>query len=404
MSHDAFRSGPLRVALVHSFYASTSPSGENQAVLDHARALRQAGHTVSTVDAHTDELQGRPLYTARAGLTVATGRGRSPLAALQRIRPDVVHVHNLFPNFGRSWLRYWRGPLVATLHNYRPLCAAATLYRDGAACTRCPDGDRWAGVRHGCYRGSGLATLPLAVAGRRGATGDPLLLRADRIAVLCSLSRDLYLGAGVPADRVALVPNFVSAPRGSSRAAPDDARWVYVGRLSAEKGVLELLNRWPDGEPLDVIGDGDLLQACRQAAPSSVRFLGGIAREELRRRLPSWTGLVFPSRCFEGAPLVYLEALAAGLPVLAWAGSSVSQAVQEQGTGLVVQPDLPLDPVLSHARLTLPALRQRCQQVYEAEYSEEKWLARIRHLYDDAARHWAARPRTVQGASAGPGA
>jgi glycosyltransferase involved in cell wall biosynthesis len=370
---------------VHSFYGSASPSGENQAVLDQMDALQRAGHRVSLVAAHTDRLRDQPLYPVRTALTVATGRGRSPAAALRRLRPDVTHVHNLFPNFGRSWARSWTGALVATVHNYRPLCATATLYRDGAVCTLCPDGDRWAGARHGCYRGSRVATLPLAVAGRRGAAADPLLRRADQVVVLSRLSRELYLRAGLPADRLALVPNFVSSPGTYSRAAGDRSRWVFVGRLSPEKGILEALNAWPEGEPLDVIGDGDLLQACRRTAPSSVRFLGAMDRHEVRRRLPSWAGLVFPGRCFEGAaPLVYLEALAAGLPVLAWPGSSVSQAVQEHGTGLVVEPGMQLGPVLAQAGLVLPMLRQRCREVYEAEFSEQHWLERTLGLYREA--------------------
>ena len=159
----------MRIAVVHSFY-SGQPSGENEAVRDQVRALRAAGHDVDLFAAHTDELAGDRLYPLRAALRVATGRGASPLSRLRAHAPDVVHVHNLFPNFGRSWVCEWDGPLIATLHNYRPLCARATLYREGAECTRCPDGERWAGLRYGCYRDSRAATLPLALAGRHGAT------------------------------------------------------------------------------------------------------------------------------------------------------------------------------------------------------------------------------------------
>ncbi|MEZ0092396.1 glycosyltransferase family 4 protein [Streptacidiphilus sp. EB129] len=388
----------LHVAVVHSFYGSASPSGENQAVLDQMDALQRAGHTVSLVAAHTDRLQDRPLYSVRAALTVATGRGRSPAAALRRLRPDVTHVHNLFPNFGRSWARSWTGPLVATVHNYRPLCAAATLYRDGAVCTRCPEGDRWAGGRHGCYRGSAAATVPLAVAGCRGAAADPLLHEADRVAVLSEQSRDVYLRAGLPADRLAIVANFVSRPGAQPRPAVDRSRWAYVGRLSEEKGILELLRQWPDEQPLDVVGDGELMQACRSVAPRAVRFLGTLEREEVRRRLPSWAGLLFPSRCFEGAPLVYPEALAAGLPVLAWAGSSVGRAVQEHGTGLVVRPGMPLGPAVAQARRTFPALRRHCREVYAAEFSEQRWLERTLSLYQQAARSRATRASSGGGA------
>ncbi|MEI5007977.1 glycosyltransferase family 4 protein [Streptomyces sp. PmtA] len=323
-----------RVALVHSFYSSRRPSGENAAVLDQAEALRAAGHDVTLVAAHTDALETERGYTLRAAVRVATGRGRSPLAELRRLGPDVVHVHNLFPNFATDWLDRWPGAVVATLHNYRPVCAAATLFRDGKTCTACPDGDRWTGLRHGCYRGRRGATLPLTWAGRHGAAAHPLLRRAERLVALSERSRDLYQRFGVPPEKLALVPNFVAS--GSPGTGPEDrsaapaARWVYAGRLSEEKGILPLLRSWPESEPLDVIGSGPLESACREVAPGAVRLLGPLPRQEVAARLPRYTGLVFPSVCPESATaLVCQEALAAGVPVLALAGSAAADSVRQ---------------------------------------------------------------------------
>lgn len=378
---------PYTIAIVHSFYSGASPSGENQAVLAQARALRRAGHEVHILAARTDELSRTALYTARAALTVATGRGRSPLAGLRNLRPDVVHVHNLFPNFGRSWLRHWNGTLLATLHNYRPLCAAATLYRDGAHCTRCPDGDRWAGLRHGCYRGSPAATAPLAWAGRKGPAADALLCRADRLIVLSETGRRVYCKAGVPPHRMTLLPNFTTAPpadphrRPAGSSGPAGTRWVFAGRISAEKGLLELLRLWPAGEPLDVVGEGPLMEQCRAAAPPAVRFLGVLEQSDLRRRMPSWRGLVFPSRVLEGAPLIYPEALCAGLPVLAFAGSAVADMVHRHGTGTVVRWDEPLGTALAHAAERFPALRPVCRATYRQHYTEDIWIRRMEALY-----------------------
>ncbi|MGX1669811.1 glycosyltransferase [Streptomyces sp. NPDC055400] len=374
----------MKIAVVHSFYTSATPSGENALVRDQVRALRTAGHEVELFAAHTDELASDPLYPLRAAARVASGRGHNPLARLRAYAPDMVHVHNLFPNFGRSWVRHWDGPLVATLHNYRPLCAAATLYRAGAACTRCPDGEPWAALRYGCYRESRAATLPLAWAGRHGHARDPLLARADRIVVNSRLSERTYLRAGVPAERLVLVPNFVDAPQSAEAPGDDNGRWLVAGRLTAEKGVLELLRQWPAHEPLDVVGDGELLADCRAAAPASVRFVGHLDRSELCRRMPSYRGLVFPSRWYEVAPCVHVEALAAGLPVLAFEGSSVAEAVREHGTGLVTQWDKPLAPVLTEAATRFPSLRPRCRQVYAGHYTEPAWITRITEAYEAA--------------------
>src|SRR5688572_988933 len=129
----------MRIALVHSYYSSRVPSGENNVVDAQAQALRSAGHDVVVVAQSTNHRMRRRTYSLEAAVTVATGIGPSPLRALREFAPDVVHLHNLFPNFGRRWLREYDGPLVATMHNYRPLCPAATLFRDGGVCTECPD-------------------------------------------------------------------------------------------------------------------------------------------------------------------------------------------------------------------------------------------------------------------------
>lgn len=369
----------MRIALVHSFHGSPVPGGENEAVLDQAAALARAGHDVHLVAARTDDLRHAAGYAARCAITVATGHGRSPVSALRALAPDVVHVHNLFPNFGRAWAAAWTGPLVASLHDYRPLCAAAVLYRDGARCTRCPDGDRWAGLRHGCFRGSRLATLPLAWAGRGGVARDPLLRRADRVVVSSEVSRDAYVRAGLPYERLELLPGFVPLVAGAGGGERE--AWVYAGRLTPESGILDLLRRWPAGRRLDVAGAGPLERACRAAAPASVRFLGRVERGALRRSLPGYRGLVFPGRWPQGVPLVYLEALAAGLPVLAFEGSAVPRVVRTEGTGTVTGWDAPLPAALDAADRIFPTLRAHCRDVHAERYGEAVWVERTGRLY-----------------------
>lgn len=367
---------PLRVAVVHGYYSNRMPSGENVVVDLQVAALRAAGHTVEVFARHQEEVEGARTYPVQAALRAATGRGYDPADAIDAFAPDVVHVHNLFPNFGRTWVRRYAGRLVATLHNYRPICPAATLYRDGARCTLCPDGrSARPAVRYACYKDSRLATVPVALGTRFAA--DPLLAAADRVLVLNDDMRGHYQAVGVPAERLVTVPNFVSDPGAPGRH--DGGFWLFVGRFSEEKGILPLVRRWPAGHRLRLVGSGPLEEAIRSEGTAGVELLGQLPNAEVRRLLGEATGLVFPSLWPEGLPTIYLEALAAGTPVLASPESIVGSLVADEGTGLVSTGAVADD--LNRAAAAFPALHERCRASYEARYTETAWVAAIEQVY-----------------------
>jgi glycosyltransferase involved in cell wall biosynthesis len=366
----------LRVAVVHGYYSNRMPSGENVVVDLQVAALRAAGHTVEVFARHQEEVERARTYPVQATLRAATGHGYDPADAIDAFGPDVVHVHNLFPNFGRTWVRRYAGRLVATLHNYRPICPAATLYRDGAGCTLCPDGrSARPAVRYACYKDSRIATVPVALGTRFAA--DPLLAAADRVVTLNDDMRGHYEAVGVPAERLVTVPNFVSDAGVPGRHG--GGFWLFVGRFSEEKGILPLVRRWPEGHRLLLVGSGPLEDAIRSAGVAGVELLGQVPNAEVRRLLGEATGLVFPSLWPEGLPTIYLEALAAGTPVLASPESIVGSLVADEGTGLVSTGAVADD--LARAAAAFPSLQERCRASYEARYTESAWVAAIERVY-----------------------
>ncbi|WP_433783360.1 glycosyltransferase [Actinomycetospora sp. CA-101289] len=377
----------MRIALVHSFHREDVPSGENVVVRLQAEALREAGHEVTVVARSNDERRHRPGYRVESAAVVASGLGPDPLDELRAFRPDVVHVHNLFPNFGTRWVHRWDGPLVATVHNYRAMCAAGTLLRDGQRCTDCRT-DPWAGVRHRCFQGSRVATLPLALAGRGGAAASPPLARADRVVAISQRAVDEYAAAGVDPARFTVVPNAVADV---PTAGVPGSRWLFLGRLSAEKGLGELLAAWPEDEALDVVGDGELAGELRALpVPAGVRFLGGLDNAEVRARLGGYAGLVVPSLWPEaGPPLTYVEALAAGVPAVAVAGNGAADDIDVHGTGVVVSrsPETAeLAVALKEVHRDRTRLGARCRAAYEARFSTTAWVQALLDVYDDARR------------------
>ena len=369
----------MRVALVHSYYRSATPSGENVAVDRQAELLAAAGHEVHIVARHSDENAVRTSDKIRLAWQVARGTGPDPSGELRSFNPDIVHVHNLFPNFGTRWLSRWHGPLVATIHNYRPLCANALLLRDGQLCTLCPDGDKWAGVRHACYRESKLATIPVAIRNRSGPNHDALLQRAERVITLSPQAQQIYEGYGVPADKIRLLPHGLDANL-IDPATQTENRWVSVGRLSPEKGWRWLIANWPRGKDLDIAGTGPMLAELQKSAPPNIHFLGSVDNDELRRRLPGYRGSVFAGTTPEGAyPLTAVEALAAGIPLLTRAGGAAARMVERWGCGSIFRDGHELSERLHQP--TTPADRQTALDTFRDNFTTEAWLSGLLAIY-----------------------
>lgn len=369
----------MRIALVHSYYRSALPSGENLVVDLQAEALARAGHDVQLLALRTDEVNSGRTYPLRSAVTVATGIGPSPIEQIRAIAPDVVHVHNLFPNYGRTWLREYDGPLVATVHNYRSVCARGTLERAGQGCIACVEhGSVLPALVHRCYRDSTLATVPVAMMSLRRPIRQALLRRADRIVVPSLTTHRILREAGVPEGVLSVVPHFTPDP--PQQTGPR-AGWLWVGRLMAEKGLPEVLAHWPAGEPLLVVGDGPDRERCQQLAPPGVRFAGRLPHDRVLKAMGATLGLIVTSRAMETFGLTHAEALSRGTPVLALHGSAVADAVAHHATGAVFRSAADLCRAVGAG--TWPArLNTHCRAVYERHFSEAGWLKAIEAVYE----------------------
>jgi glycosyltransferase involved in cell wall biosynthesis len=374
----------VRVAVVHSLYRSAQPSGENVAVQQQSAALRQAGIEVLEIFRSTDDEAQKPLYAVRSSVSVATGLDFGhPERAVAAFAPDIVHVHNTVPNFGTRWLTGLPMPVITTLHNFRVSCANGLLYRDGGVCLECPTSGSQAAVRHGCYQGSRLASLPMAISTSGGAAKNRLLQASDAVVTQSLRVHDFMLTRGVRQERLHLIPGFVEQRHEAAIMPPAEPRFAFVGRVTPEKGLSELLEIWPNEFNLDVIGANSVIGGSQPIA-QRVEFLGNRSRDWIGEALPSYTALVFPGRVWEGAyPLVVREALEAGVPVVVLDGSGAADLIAASSAGAVYLDGSPatlmsaLEQVISEGL----DLRERARRIFERDLTQQAWIDRISELY-----------------------
>jgi glycosyltransferase involved in cell wall biosynthesis len=339
----------VRVLVVHNRYRSAQPSGENAVVEEETGLLRAAGAVVEVLSVESDDIAGWP--AAKRLMVPARVVWSRPGARIVRrtiagFRPDVVHFHNTFPLLSPAALRAAHGErvrVVQTLHNFRPLCPAATFLRDGRVCEDCLGRVPIPAVIHGCYRSSRIATLPIAVKDAVHSAIGTWSSAVDTYITPSEFARSRYVKAGWPADRIVVKHNTAPDP-GDPRPIYDGG-FLCLSRLAPEKGVDVLLDAWgqafPDGEArLTIVGSGELDAALRARAATlgGVEFTGQLPRERGLEILAGARALVVPSRWYEVFPRIVAEAYALGVPVIASRLGSLAEIVADGETGLHAEP------------------------------------------------------------------
>ena len=391
----------MRVLVVHNYYGSSAPSGENQVVRQEVELLRNGGHEVHEYSAHSDCVRGHGVLPVIGAAVLvpwnqqSRARIREQVSALQ---PDVMHVHNVFPLlspsiFGAASKN--RTAVVNTLHNYRTLCPAAIPVRNGAACTRCIDSrSAIPSLFYGCYRNSRIATAPVAMSVALHRMLRTHQRRVDAFIALTHFQKTLLVRGGLPETRVHVRPNFFS---GAHQPLPWEAREqkiVFIGRIGKEKGVDTLLSAWgrwgPLAPRLEIIGQGPDLEhlrvVARQSGAWSVRFLGQRTPEEVRSLLSTAKLIVIPSIWFEGFPLVLCEAFALGVPVAASRFGTFEELVESRGAGRLFGPGDPEELQKTVASMWedtagLQAMSVAARHEFESSYSASRSLRALEAIY-----------------------
>ena len=327
----------MRVLLLHNRYRALG--GEERAVHDIAGLLGRRGHEVEVL-----ERSSGGVSQARAGAALVRG-GLDPDAvsgAVRRLRAEVVHAHNLHPLFGWRALAAARDAGARTVlhvHNFRLFCAVAVAYLDGAPCYRCHGRNTLPGFVHRCRGSVGEAAVYAAGLSLQ----QPRLFQyTERFVTLSHAHGARLEHLGLPGDRTSTLPNFVASERFAQRSAAGEGRYALVsGRLVEEKGFdTAVLACRAAGVPLMVAGEGpDEARLRGLAAGAEVTFLGRLAPDALDEVRRDAALVLVPSRCEEACPYSVLDALAAGVPVLASDRGGLPELVGREGVLDAEAPD-----------------------------------------------------------------
>lgn len=377
----------MRIAVVHSAYSTPFPSGENSMVRMQVDALAEAGHEVVLFSSENDFASQGATYILSSAFRVATGLGNSPIQSIRSFNPEIVLVNNLFPNYGSSWLRKLDVPKVAILHNFRYTCAGGFNYRDGHQCFDCANSSPLSGLRHKCYRGSAFATLPLTVGQiRRNHIVDELTY-FSKIVCISSAARDSLVQQGFAPGNLMVVPNFINRNSEiiSRSKVEKNGKWIATGRLSQEKGFLNLVKSWPSQKELDIVGDGPEFEDLQIEIGSrkNIRLTGQMDRHSLLESLPFYLGAIHPSLWIEPHPLAVMEYLASALPIISLADNKSQPTIEEYSAGIVLE-EFSSENIL-HSISTIENdyshFSSGSSRTYQNNFTKDLWISRMNSIF-----------------------
>jgi glycosyltransferase involved in cell wall biosynthesis len=395
----------MKIALVHNTYQH--PGGEDVVFEQEKQMLEDAGHEVVTYCRSNDEIPGlsslsRLILPIR--ITWASDTKHEFERLLHREKPDLVHIHNTFMMVSPSIYsacRECRVPVIQTLHNFRLLCPASGFFRDAGPCEECVDHGLLRSVRYGCYRSSRAATAAVAAMLASHRVLGTWTRSIDRYIALNNFSREKFVSAGLPSEKVTVKPNFVSPDPGAGDNRRDYA--VFVGRASLEKGIFTLVEAWTGfgiSYPLQIVGDAPdravLETEARKRGVSSITFRGQLGHSDAVAAIKNARLLIMPSVSYETFGMSIVEAFACGTPVVCSRLGGMQELVKHQLTGLHFTPGDAGDLAetvrwaLDHPS-RLAEMGRAGRREFEMHYTAKANYSRLMEIYEQAITAYAAQ-------------
>lgn len=394
-------SKPLHIVMLHNRYQYAG--GEDVSTDADVELLREYGHQVTLIEVHNDIIKAYSQFGKLKLFAETAWNFRAYFemrSQFQKLKPDLVHVQNFFPLFSPSVHAAARSlniPSIQHLHNFRLGCLNGYLLRNGKICETCVGQNPWHGVRYGCYRDSAIASFAvwaMIMVNRWRRTWEK---DVSGFITPSHFAANKLKEIGISSDRLYVKPYVINHPvhRDLELNIPDQPNFLFVGRLSPEKGVITLLKAWvalnKSDWRLTILGDGaeraKLEQFVSESGLENVEFLGYLPPAKIMEVIQSATAIAVPSQWYETFGRVVVEAFACGKPVLASALGALSELITSEHNGFLI----PCDRITAWTEKlywcgtnpeTMQIMGNNAYKTYQESYTRSANYHQLMKIYD----------------------
>jgi glycosyltransferase involved in cell wall biosynthesis len=377
---------PLRILQVHNIYQGKT--GEETVVEEEKKILELHGHHVIQFIKDNSDLEkfGKlEKLSMLFSLTSSKAIGKEFESLLEKERPDICHVHNTFPLITPIIYKICHSkgiPVVQTLHNYKMVCTNSLLFRGEEVCEVCLNKSLYNSIKYKCYRDSYLATAAQAHViqhHRKIGTWDNYI---DKYVCLTEFQRDKVFDDKLK-EKVFIKANFLAQ---SELETFQGDFFLFVGRLNNSKGLQDLLYLFEKNKKSKFIligksDDPSVLDKFR-----NVTHLGERNREVVLDHMSKCKAVIFPSKYYEGMPMVILEAFSMGKAVISRDRGAMASMIDHSVNGIKYENLNDLVESIEYLDEN-PEIASRLGQAafksYQEKYTEEKGYDNLINLYSE---------------------
>ena len=321
-----------------------------------------------------------------------TGIRRNYEKILDDFQPDIVHLNNihsyLSPIVAR--LAHKKGiKVIWTVHDYKLICPAYSCLCNGMPCEACFT-DKSKVVSRRCMKNSFLASL-LAWSEAVYWNKERLSEWTDAFICPSNFIAQKMMKGGYSADKLHVICNFINDEKVKfiieSTSQERESAYAYIGRLSEEKGVIELL-KVADRLPykLYIAGNGPLENELKRVYSSNhIKFLGHLSAMEIIGLLKRVQFSMVPSICYENNPLSAIESLCCGTPVCGRRIGGIPELLEKDADNRLFSNEVELitslsDMFISSSEVDRQKLSLTSCERFSAEVYYRKWLEVVQSI------------------------
>jgi len=316
---------------------------------------------------------------------------------LSKEKFDVAHLHmiehQISPSILHS-LKKFNVPVVQTVHQYKAVCPNYRMYipQKGEICERCLSGNYFNAVKQRCHKESLLASAMIAAEMTIHKWMKIYKNNIDTFIVPSKFMGLKLAQGGIPEYKIKLIYHFIETDNYPFSLDHEDY-FVYLGRLSEEKGLFTLLRavaKLPEAK-LKIIGDGplrnDLEKFSDERDLKNVEFLGKMFGDDLKKAVSKAMFVVIPSEWYENSPMVIYESFAMGKPLIGAKTGGITELIRHKVDGLLYEmgnvEELAkcIDYMLTHKEI-IPKFGEAGRARVKSEFNPESHYEQVLNIYE----------------------